>query len=117
MDNFFKNRTALERYRNKMSEFFGNYLPYDLSGDVLHYEDEFYEEDMVIWVDPLDGTSGFAEGFLHHITSLIGVCIKGRPRIGILHKPYNDLAYSHGRTYFGSTDCGVFIKEHFPDDL
>jgi len=30
---------------------------------------------MVIWIDPLDGTKGFTEGHLHHITSLIGVSI------------------------------------------
>ena len=45
--------------------------------DFNYYEfpDEFYEEDMVIWIDPLDGTQGFTEGHLNHITSMIGVAV------------------------------------------
>ena len=52
------------------------------------FSDEFNEEDMVIWIDPLDGTKGFAEGHLHHITSMIGVSINKKSRIGIIHKPF-----------------------------
>ena len=52
------------------------------------FPDEFYEEDMVIWIDPLDGTQGFVEGHLNHITSMIGVAINKRPRVGIIHKPF-----------------------------
>ena len=39
------------------------------------FPDEFYEEDMVIWIDPLDGTQGFIEGHLNHIPSMIGLAI------------------------------------------
>ncbi len=58
--------------------------------NVFDFPNEFYEEDMVIWVDPLDGTMGFTQGFIHHITSLIGVSINKRPRIGIIHKHFYD---------------------------
>jgi len=47
---------------------------------------------MVIWVDPLDGTRGFVEGHLNHITSMIGLAIDKRPRAGIIHKPFYDQA-------------------------
>jgi fructose-1,6-bisphosphatase/inositol monophosphatase family enzyme len=52
------------------------------------FPDEFYEEDMVIWIDPLDGTQGFIDGYLSHITSMIGMEIDKRPRVGIIHKPF-----------------------------
>ena len=52
------------------------------------FPDEFYEEDMVIWIDPLDGTQGFVDGHLNHITSMVGLAIGGRPRAGIIHKPF-----------------------------
>lgn len=52
------------------------------------FPSEFLEEDMVIWIDPLDGTKGFTEGHLHHITSMIGVSINKKARIGIIHKPF-----------------------------
>jgi 3'(2'), 5'-bisphosphate nucleotidase len=48
---------------------------------------------MVIWIDPLDGTKGFTEGHLHHITSMIGVAVNMRPRIGIIHKPFYNEFY------------------------
>lgn len=72
---------------------------------------------MVIWIDPLDGTKGFTEGHLHHITSMIGVAINNRPRIGIIHKPFYNELYSQGRTYFGTPECGIFIKDKFPEKL
>jgi hypothetical protein len=72
---------------------------------------------MVIWIDPLDGTKGLTEGHLHHITSMIGVTINMRPRIGIIHKPFYNEFYQQGRTYFGTPECGIFIKDKFPEKL
>lgn len=69
---------------------------------------------MVIWIDPLDGTKGFTEGHLNHITSMIGVSIEGRPRIGIIHKLFYKQALRQGRTYFGTPECGIFIDDIFP---
>ena len=83
----------------------------------FEFPDEFYEEDMVIWIDPLDGTKGFTEGHLNHITSMIGVTINGRPRIGIIHKPFYKQNLRQGRTYFGTPECGIFIKDKFPSKL
>lgn len=72
---------------------------------------------MVIWIDPLDGTKGFTEGHLNHITSMIGVSIGGRPRIGIIHKLFYKQALRQGRTYFGTPECGIFIEDKFPNQL
>jgi 3'(2'), 5'-bisphosphate nucleotidase len=72
---------------------------------------------MVIWIDPLDGTKGFTEGHLNHITSMIGVSIEGRPRIGIIHKLFYKQALRQGRTYFGTPECGIFIEDKFPGQM
>jgi len=72
---------------------------------------------MVIWIDPLDGTKGFVEGHLNHITSMIGLAIGNRPRAGIIHKPFYDQRIHMQRTYFGTPECGVFIKDTFPTRL
>ncbi len=72
---------------------------------------------MVIWIDPLDGTTGFTEGHLNHVTSLVGVSIHGRPRIGIVHKPFYNQGLMQGRTYFGTPECGIFMKDKFPSEL
>jgi len=81
------------------------------------FPDEFFEDDMVIWIDPLDGTKGFTEGHLNQLTSMIGVAINGRPRIGIIHKPFYKQGLRQGRTYFGTPECGIFIKDKFPKQL
>lgn len=67
---------------------------------------------MVIWIDPLDGTKGFTEGYLNHITSMIGVSINNKAKIGIIHKPFFNQKYSLGRTYFGTPDCGLFVLDN-----
>ena len=72
---------------------------------------------MVIWIDPLDGTQGFVEGHLNHITSMIGLAIDNRPRAGIIHKPFYDQSLHMQRTYFGTPECGVFVKDRFPSSL
>ena len=83
----------------------------------FEFPDEFYEEDMVIWIDPLDGTQGFIQGHLNHITSMIGLAIGNRPRAGIIHKPFYNQSIHMQRTYFGTPECGVFIKDTFPTGL
>jgi 3'-phosphoadenosine 5'-phosphosulfate (PAPS) 3'-phosphatase len=85
--------------------------------DQLEFPDEFYEDDMVIWIDPLDGTKGFTEGHLNHVTSMIGVSIEGRPRIGVIHKLFYKQALRQGRTYFGTPECGIFIEDKFPNQM
>lgn len=89
----------------------------DADWNYYEFPDEIYEEDMVIWIDPLDGTKGFTEGHVHHITSMIGVAVNMRPRIGIIHKPFYNEFYHQGRTYFGTPECGIFIKDKFPEKL
>ena len=38
-------------------------------------------DDLTIWVDPLDGTKEFTEGFLDHVTILVGIA-QGKKAIG-----------------------------------
>lgn len=66
------------------------------------------EQDLVIWVDPLDGTSEYTQGFLEHVTVLIGLAVHNRAVGGIIHQPY----YKHrdgndiGRTIWGLKGLG-----------
>jgi len=78
-------QSGYRQYLKEMEQIYGMQTPKNAEAQ-LEFPDEFYEDDMVIWIDPLDGTKGFTEGHLNHITSMIGVSIEGRPRIGIIHK-------------------------------
>lgn len=53
------------------------------------YNNEVEESDLTFWIDPLDGSKGLVEGHTEHITTIIGVCIKNRPLLGVVHKPFS----------------------------
>lgn len=68
------------------------------------------EDEIVVWVDPLDGTSEYAQGLLEHVTVLIGIAVNGKAVGGVIHQPY----YNHessdsdvGRTVWGVIGDGV----------
>ena len=73
-------------------------------GDDIHDKfEEFNTKDAVVWVDPLDGTTEFVNGNLSGVTVLIGLAIKGVPKIGVVHNPYmTNEANSNGMTIFGT---------------
>ena len=48
---------------------------------------------------------------------MIGLAINHRPRAGIIHKPFYDQPLQMQRTYFGTPECGIFIKDRFPNKL
>jgi len=48
---------------------------------------------------------------------MIGLAINNRPRAGIIHKPFYNQDISMQRTYFGTPECGVFVKDRFPSKL
>ncbi|CAG9531578.1 unnamed protein product [Cercopithifilaria johnstoni] len=72
----------------------------DFDPNVLMYDNECSDEvrqitsdDVVIWVDPLDGTYELvaAEGNIsrqQEVTVLIGVSYQGRPVAGVIHQPF-----------------------------
>ena len=48
------------------------------------------DEEIVIWVDPLDGTSDYTQGFLNYVTVLIGIAVNGKAIAGVIHQPYHN---------------------------
>ncbi len=91
LENYKLNKGPYRDYLKELEQVYGQ-VASESDWNFFEFPDEFYEEEMVIWIDPLDGTKGFTEGHLHHITSMIGVSVNMRPRIGIIHKPfYNQL--------------------------
>ena len=45
-------------------------------------------EDLTVWVDPLDGTKEFTEGYLDHVTVLVGIAIGKKAIGGVIHQPF-----------------------------
>ncbi|KXJ78885.1 hypothetical protein RP20_CCG003195 [Aedes albopictus] len=66
------------------------------------------ESDLVIWVDPLDGTSEYTQGFLERVTVLIGISVNDRAVGGVIHQPYFKTDNgSLGRTIWGVKGIGA----------
>ncbi|GLV40635.1 uncharacterized protein CBL_04438 [Carabus blaptoides fortunei] len=69
------------------------------------------DSDIVMWVDPLDGTSEYTQGLLDHVTVLIGVSLRGRAVGGVIHQPYYNYTSGNGenlgRTLWGLVDVGI----------
>ncbi|GMF24104.1 unnamed protein product [Phytophthora lilii] len=62
--------------------------------------------DLVLWVDPLDGTKRFAAKMYDEVSVLIGITYKQRPIAGVVHLPFHG---KHGVTYWG-TDWRVGMQ-------
>ena len=45
-------------------------------------------EDFTVWVDPLDATKEYSEGFLDHVTVLIGIALGDKAVAGVIHQPF-----------------------------
>lgn len=66
------------------------------------------DKDFVIWVDPLDGTSEYTQGFLDHVTVLIGISVRNSAVGGIIHQPYYKNENGElGRTIWGLKGLGT----------
>ena len=82
-----------------------------------NFNNDLVEEDLTIWVDPLDGSKGFTEGHTHHLTCMIGVSVRNRPRLGIIHKPFSTYPFpGSGRTYVGVPESGLFVINNYTDE-
>ncbi|XP_051511457.1 3'(2'),5'-bisphosphate nucleotidase 1-like isoform X2 [Myxocyprinus asiaticus] len=70
------------------------------------------EEELVVWVDPLDGTKEYTEGLLDHVTVLIGIAYGGKAIAGVINQPFYNYQLgagaSLGRTLWGVLGLGAF---------
>lgn len=60
---------------------------------------ELDPEQLVLWIDPLDGTKKFAEKKYEEVSVLIGIAYKKRPIAGVVHLPFHGPV---GMTYWGT---------------
>ncbi|XP_061889924.1 3'(2'),5'-bisphosphate nucleotidase 1 [Entelurus aequoreus] len=70
------------------------------------------EEELVVWVDPLDGTKEYTEGLLENVTVLIGIAYAGRAIAGVINQPFYNYQLGPqaklGRTMWGILGVGAF---------
>ena len=66
--------------------------------------------DFTVWIDPLDGTKEYTQGFLDHVTVLVGIAVGQTAVAGVINQPfynYQNKGEPMGRTLFGIIGSGV----------
>ena len=81
-----------DEYQKELEEVFGD----DSASINLtpgSFENEIDMKDVAVWIDPIDGTKALTEGDLEHVTNLIGITVRGRPRLVLCtsHSPTIEL--------------------------
>ena len=95
----FLNEKQIDRMDLIKEDFSVTYGNDDIQSELF---ETFNTKDAVVWVDPLDGTRDFVKGNLPAVTVLIGVAIRNKSRIGIIHTPYSVSNPNAGKTIFGT---------------
>jgi hypothetical protein len=84
-----KERTVqMERYKMELQQMYGENFSHDML-EPGFIETEYKYEDVILWIDPIDAKKTFQTSPFD-ITTMIGFSVKGRPKAGILNKPFFD---------------------------
>eukprot|EP00347_Sterkiella_histriomuscorum_P005289 403357170 len=109
-------RLVVDSFRQRLEQL-KSYSDTEHGNGYCHLEEEealnINQEDLTFWIDPLDGTRAFKNGKTDSVTSIIGVSVKGKPKIGILHQPFYKTIHGikESKTYLGSIETGVFYSD------
>jgi 3'-phosphoadenosine 5'-phosphosulfate (PAPS) 3'-phosphatase len=99
-----KERTVqMERFKLELQTTFGEDC-HDMV-DPGYMQMELQYEDVILWIDPIDCRKTFKSNPFD-ITTIVGISVKGRPKAGIIYKPFYDKGF--GRTFVGTVESGCF---------
>lgn len=103
-----------------IDQFDKNFLEKNKCPDAYKEISEKNIDDLVIWIDPLDGTKEYMDGFVENVTVLIGIAYREASIAGIIHQPFFKCPSTNklGRTIWGLKDLGTsgYVKKSPPEN-
>ena len=90
------NEQIAEDNEKGIQHVFGNF-PNKFAPELSDANEDMDLKDLIVYVDPVDGTREFAEGRLQFCTVLIGLVYKGAPYLGVIGEPYHEAYRAESR--------------------
>ena len=69
----------------------------------------------ILWIDPIDATSQFVKGKMNWVTTLLGISVNGRAKLGVIGRYYDRIEGENGaeETYQWNPKC-YFADADYP---
>jgi len=78
---------------------------------------EILQEELVLFVDPIDSTVNFIKKNFSPVTSLVGITRNSKPFIGFVHYPLYEGRLNNSLTFFNIPSKGIFSFNIFTDEI
>jgi 3'-phosphoadenosine 5'-phosphosulfate (PAPS) 3'-phosphatase len=75
------------------------------------------EDELCVFIDPIDSTEQFIKKNFIPVTSLVGITKNSKPYIGFIHYPFYEGKENNSITFFNLPSKGIFSHNSFTNEI